>query len=497
MQEREARCLKADLNSLKNDNVGKDRLMEKREIIIIGGGPAGMAAALKLEEMSFRDVMILEKENDTGGVLRQCIHPGFGLIKFGKNHTGPEYKAVYEKMIAEQGIEVMTGTTVMSVQSAATWCMENPEKAEQERISPINREVMIGAQTPEGFREFRADAVILASGCRERGRGFLGIPGTRPAGIYTAGTAQGLMNLRNIKVGNRIVIIGSGDIGLIMARRFRLEGSKVVCVIEKEAVCGGLERNRRECLEDFGIPLYTSSQVCNISGKKRVESVTVRDSEGNETVYECDTIILSAGLVPEDGMAEKNLENLFYCGNALYVHDLVDEVSICGEDVAIDVAGYLLARMRGKNSESRYSGTEVENLRRERRAFVAERRKNRIEQKNDADRFIVCTQCPNGCRIDRISFTGGKCSKGEAYARQEMIDPARILTSTVKIEGTDRLVSVRTEEAIPRSILMEGMNAVNSVIIKKQVKISDVIIENFAGTGTDLIATASSKMDEK
>ncbi|MDO4482661.1 MAG: FAD-dependent oxidoreductase [Bacillota bacterium] len=445
--------------------------MERKEIVIVGAGPAGMAAAVKLCDMGFRDLVIIEKESRPGGVLNQCIHPGFGLVRFGKNLTGPEYKALYEDALKESGAELLTETTVMSVEKGSGY-------------------IRVLAQTPDGEAEFGADAVILASGCRETGRGALGIAGSRPAGIYTAGTAQGMMNLRNTKVGSRIVIIGSGDIGLIMARRFTLEGSRVVCIVEKESVCGGLERNLKECVEDFGIPLLTESVVCRINGRKRVESVAVRNRSGEETEYLCDTVILSAGLVPEDGMADKSIEGLFFCGNALYVHDLVDDVSQCGEDAAMDTAGYLLAKMRGKSFESAYAASNVETARKERRAFLEQRKKSRMESRFNNTEYIICTMCPNGCRINAVDFTGGKCSRGEAYARSEAENPKRILTGSVRIKGTGDIVSVRTDRPVPLNLFREGMRIIGSIDVEAPVGLNQVLAEDFLEKGTRLITTS-------
>lgn len=461
--------------------------MERRQIVITGAGPAGMAAAIKLKELGFKDVLVLEKESQPGGVLRQCIHHGFGLIKFGKNYTGPEYKALYEKMLENSGAELKTGITVTAIESAERHNMKN---AESVAGLEAERGIVVCAQTPEGHREYLAEAVILASGCRERGRGALMIPGSRPAGIYTAGTAQGMMNLRNIKVGNEIVIVGSGDIGLIMARRFTLEGSRVICVVEKEAVCGGLDRNRKECLEDFGIPLLTGAQVCRIDGKKRVESVVIRDSDGVENEYSCDTVILAAGLVPEDEMAEMGLDGLFYCGNALFVHDLVDNVSESGEHAAMEAARYLNGKNEREDFVSDCCGKNIEKTRGERRRFVLERREARASEQDDGD-YVICTQCPNGCRISLKDFSGGKCDKGADFARRELENPVRILTSTVKVGGREdeKTVSVRTENAIPRSLLMSGMELINSLEVQAPVDVGDIVCENFLNTGINLIST--------
>lgn len=438
--------------------------MEKREVIIVGGGPAGMAAAVKLSDLAFRDVLILEKEERTGGVLRQCIHPGFGLIKFGKNYTGPEYGRIYREMVDKTETEVMFSTTVTDIRQEGSL-------------------VKVTAGTPGGERVFLADAVILASGCRERSRGSLEIPGTRPAGVYSAGTAQALMNLRGLKVGEMIVIVGSGDIGLIMARRFTLEGSRVLGVIEKEEKPGGFARNIKECLEDFGIPLRTGSQVVEIEGRKRVEAVKVRDAAGREERLLCDTVILAAGLVPEDGMVSGTVPGLFYCGNVLYVHDLVDNVSVSGEEAAFAAAAYLLGR---GDDDTPYSSENLLRTRDERRAFL--RLKKKAGQEEDGD-FVICTGCPNSCRISLKDFSGGKCDKGEAFARAEVENPKRVFTSTVRIEGGDRTISVRTEGPIPRALLKKASEAATGIIAPEDTRPGLILDENFLGTGERLIVT--------
>ncbi len=259
--------------------------MVNHDIVIVGGGPAGMAAAVAAYDAGCTNLVILEREPDIGGILRQCIHAGFGLHKLGRELTGPEYADVYKQAVLKRHIPVYYETTVTAV---------SPEK-------------IVTAQNREGILKIQAKAVILAMGCRERSRGALNTPGTRPAGIYSAGTAQKFINCEGYMVGKEVVILGSGDIGLIMARRMTLEGAKVKAVCELMPYSGGLTRNIVQCLEDFDIPLYLSTTVCQIHGEKRLEGVTIaqvdehRNPIGETKRYiPCDTLLLSVGLIPEN-----------------------------------------------------------------------------------------------------------------------------------------------------------------------------------------------------
>ena len=306
--------------------------MIQHDIVIVGGGPAGMAAAVAAYDAGIRDVVILDREPQLGGILMQCVHNGFGLHKLGRELTGPEYAAVYAQQVAEREIKVYTETMVTSV---------SPER-------------VVIARSREGILKIQAKAVILAMGCRERSRGALNICGSRPAGVYSAGTAQKLVNCMGYQVGKRVVILGSGDIGLIMARRMTYEGAKVEAVCEVMPYSGGLTRNIVQCLEDFGIPLYLSTTVVQIHGDKRLEGVTIAQvDERRQPIEEtkryipCDTLLLSVGLIPEneltraagipidpvtngalvDENCQTGIHGIFACGNVLQVHDLVDYVS--------------------------------------------------------------------------------------------------------------------------------------------------------------------------
>ena len=407
--------------------------MIKHDIVIIGGGPAGMAAAVAAYDSGVHDVVIIDREEKLGGILKQCIHNGFGLHKLGKELTGPEYAAHYEKAVADRGIKVFYETMVTDISESRT----------------------VTAQNSEGILKIEAKAVVLAMGCRERSRGALNIPGTRPAGVYSAGTAQKLINCMGYSVGKRVVILGSGDIGLIMARRMSLQGAKVEAVCEIMPYSGGLTRNIVQCLEDFGIPLYLSTTVAEIHGRERVEGVTIAKVDEKRRVIEetkryipCDTLLLSCGLIPENELTslagiplsavtsgalvdehrQTEREGIFACGNVLQVHDLVDYVSDEAEIAGKSAAEYVKGNLNTDETVKTAAGNGVR--------YVLPQRVT-ASPKEDISLFLRVTQ-PFG----KVRYTVKSGDEVLATAVRLKAAPGEMEKITVKAE---KLININEE----------------------------------------------------
>ena len=463
----------------------------KTDLVIIGGGPAGMAAAVSAYENGTTDILILERDKELGGILNQCIHNGFGLHTFKEELTGPEYAARYISMVYEKKIPYMLHTMVVDVRGGDP-CI----------VPAMNHK--------KGLFEIEAKAVVLAMGCRERPRGAMNIPGSRPSGIYSAGTAQRFVNIEGRMPGKEVVVLGSGDIGLIMARRMSLQGAKVKMVAEIMPYSGGLKRNIVQWLDDFGIPLKLSHTVTKIHGKDRIEGVTVSKVDGNlkpipgtEEYVSCDTLLLSCGLIPENELSESagarmdpvtsgpvvnarlqtTAEGVFACGNVLHVHDLVDNVSKEAVEAGANAAAYV----KEKNKDW---GEAV-------RPKIPAKTKSVIPEGRDAGRTLICIGCPNGClvTVDKnpdgsLSITGNTCKKGEEYARNEVTAPKRTVTSIVRVSGgKNPVVSVKTKEEIPKEKIAACMEEINRTALKAPVSLGQIVIADVAGTGVDIVAT--------
>ena len=335
----------------------------KYEVVVLGGGPAGLAAAIEARKNGIKDILILERGNELGGILQQCIHNGFGLHEFKEELTGPEYAQRFINEIGEKEIEYKLNTMVVDI-------------SVDKKIRAIN--------SKDGYMEIEAKAIILAMGCREKTRGAIAIPGDRPSGIFTAGTAQRFINIEGYMVGKKVIILGSGDIGLIMARRMTLEGAKVEAVVELMPYSGGLTRNIVQCLDDYDIPLLLGHTIVDIKGDSRLEKVTVAKVDedrkpilGTERDYDVDTLLLSVGLIPENDLSrntgilldkrtlgpivnesmETSIEGIFACGNVVHVHDLVDFVSAESRKAGINSAKYIKNEIKRDEKYIEIDGT--------------------------------------------------------------------------------------------------------------------------------------------
>lgn len=397
------------------------------ECIIVGGGPAGLAAAIALARRGITDILLVERGPRLGGILTQCIHPGFGLLRYREDLTGPEYALALEKEFRACGIPCLTGATVLGISESRILRVLSPT---------------------EGALELRARAIIVATGCRERTRENLEIPGTRPAGCFTAGQAQNLINLGGFRIGTRVIIQGSGDIGLIMARRLSIEGYEVLGVYERLPWLSGLIRNKIQCLDHFGIPLRFGHQICRIEGKRRVEGVWIERVDasqhpvpGSAEYHACDTVLFSVGLIPEvdilkparfvpsvpgqglvvDSHFQLGHSGIFLCGNALHIHDLADNASKEGEAVAGHVALFLASNQAfeaGRSAALPYRPVEPD------RRFDAQWFST-LDAQPEAR---VCIVCPRGCIL---TGSTAPCPRGDAYYKEALRGGSQVLTTTI------------------------------------------------------------------
>ena len=417
-------------------------------LIIIGAGPAGLSAALGAG--GIKDILLIDRNPDPGGLLRQCIHTGFGHRFFGEDLTGPECAERLVLSAGAAGVDIMTDTSVINISH--------------------NKVVTVAGQ--EGICEFRTEALILASGCRERAIGSLPVCGTRPAGVFPAGSVQKMINIGGYDVGDRIVILGSGDVGLIAARRLTLEGKKVLAVIEKENECGGLMFNKLMCLDAFGIPLLTQSTVSELYGSERLTGVRICPA-GEEKSYdiECDTLVTSLGLIPETdllrGLDRQDLPWIFVCGNARAVSRFADDVIADGKTAGENAAAY---------------------LRDGRASFVPP---PSIYPPEDESNF-VCLFCPKSCalKIEKGVVSGGLCREQDLFISRDFKSVKFSLTATVKTEDGKRL-PVRTSDRIPLADFTGIMTELKGVTVSGNVSQGQAIISDVCGKGTDIIATTS------
>lgn len=464
---------------------------ETCDVLVVGAGPGGLAAAKSARDAGAERVLLIERDDRAGGILNQCIHDGFGIVRYRKQLTGPEYALRAEQEAEASGIELLTGCHVL-------------------RIDACTRAYVVTAVSADGLKQIEAGAVVIATGCRERTRGAIAIPGSRPAGVFTAGVTQNFVNIRNIMPGKKVVVFGSGDVGMIMARRLSLEGAKVEAVIEILPEPAGLSRNVSQCLYDYGIPIFCSHTVSRIIGMKRLEAVEISEVDesmqpikGTERLIACDTLVLSVGLIPENEVAQTagieldartngmmtdqylqtNVPGIFACGNARRIMDLADFVSEQGE-------------LAGRNAVAYLNGTEMDEW--------DETRTSSMAKGFPEEGVVTCTLCPTGCQVRYNEalgeYEGNKCKRGAAFAEQERVNPQRILTTTVKVadgktgdgeHGRIKLLPVRSAEPVSKRNLPQLVRELSRITVEPPVKCGDVVAEIRDGERTVAIAATA------
>lgn len=457
------------------------------DVLVVGGGSAGLAAAVAAAESGAARVVVLEREDYLGGVLPQCVHDGFGLYLYGSSLTGPEYARRWELRARDAGVQVALATTVLSIAA--------PDEAEAGLFAVDAVGMPLGGRV-----RLRARSVVCATGCRERTRGAMQIPGGRPAGVLTAGSAQYMVNVANQLPGDKAVILGSGDIGLIMARRMVLEGAEVRMVLGQEAT--GLLRNHIRCIEDFGIPIRYGWGLASVHGYGQLQGVTVApmDARGaldmaRREYVRCNVLLIACGLVPErevlGGLDAAGTPGLFVCGNANVAHDLVDQVTQEGLRAGSAAARFALGAGRGVACDL------PDDLARMERRAISEPKGRLSELRGELDagfERIVCTVCPTGCVMAASregEVRGNTCERGREYALRELACPTRLFTGTVRVDGAAApLLPVRTDGSIPKSSLLDVARACRRLHAAAPVHAGDVVAADVAGTGAALVATA-------
>lgn len=451
--------------------------MDAYDVIVIGAGPGGLAAAKSAKENGASSVLVLEREKCVGGILNQCIHDGFGLHRYHEQLSGPEYAERAAGEAYSAGVIIKT----------------------DHLVTEVTADKIVKAVSKTGIYRAKAKSIVFATGCRERTRGAIAIPGSRPAGIYTAGVAQCLLNQKGILIGKTCVILGSGDIGLIMARRLTLEGVRVLAVVEMMSDSGGLSRNIQQCLYDYGIPIYLNHTVSKIIGKKRVEAVEISEvnedgskKQGTSFVLECDCLVLSVGLIPENEVAtiagvrvdaktngaitdeclQTNIPGVFMCGNSRRVMELADFVSGQGE-------------LAGKNAVCYYKNLPMEKW--------DESIGNKVQKGVPAPNSLTCAVCPKGCQLEIQQggeVTGNSCAKGVDFARRELVEPERILTTTIRISGNaqQEYLPVRSNGLIKLSEMQDLIDKIHSYRCQAPIKMGQTIIKDIGENHVDIVA---------